>query len=87
MQWGKHLFDFKESYKYQKLITETGLAKTDFPRSSTASTSTHSLQMVLEAKWVRGSDGSDSDYPHIYKPLGLVDRPTGSQRKTRDILH
>ena len=32
---------------YQKLITETGLAKTDFTRSTA---STRSLQMVLEAK-------------------------------------
>lgn len=31
MEWGKHLFDFKEKLQtYQKLITETGLAKTDF---------------------------------------------------------
>lgn len=51
MEGGKHLFDFKEKLQtYQKLITETGLAKTDFTRSTA---STRSLQMVLEAKWVR----------------------------------
>lgn len=35
---------------YQKLITETGLAKTDFTRGAVP---TRSLQMVWEAKWVR----------------------------------
>lgn len=40
----------KATNKYQKLITEKGLAKTDFTRSTA---STHSLQMVLESKWVR----------------------------------
>lgn len=50
---------------YQKLITETGLAKTDLTHSTA---STRSLQMVLEAKWVkRGSDWPDPDYPRIYK--------------------
>lgn len=51
LEWGRHLFDFKEKLQtYRKLITETGLAETDFTRSTAF---TRSLQMVLEAKWVR----------------------------------
>lgn len=44
---------------YQKLITETGLAKTDFTRGTVP---TRSLQMGK-----RGRDWPDPDYPHIYK--------------------
>lgn len=53
-QWSKgniYLTSRKATNKYQKRITETGWAKTDFTRSTA---STRSLQMVLEAKWVRG---------------------------------
>lgn len=53
-QWSKgkiYLTSRKATNKYQKRITETGWAKTDFTRSTAF---TRSLQMVLEAKWVRG---------------------------------
>lgn len=56
----------KATNKYQKRITETGPAKTDFTRSTA---SPCSLQIVLEAKWIRGGGRRwvYPEYPHIYK--------------------
>lgn len=51
VEWGKHLFDFKEKLQtYQKLITETGLAKTDF----TTRVAQHPL---AHYKWSRKRNG------------------------------
>lgn len=63
---------------YQKLITETGLAKTDFTGSTA---STRSLQMVLEAKWVKEEVIGLTQTTPIFTALGLLARPTDSQRK------
>lgn len=65
VEWGKHLFDFKEKLQtYQKLITETGLAKTDFTTHSIHSLTTNGLGSEMGK---RGSDWPDPDYPYIYK--------------------
>lgn len=57
----------KATNKYQKRITETGWAKTDFTRSTA---STRSLQMVLEAKWVRGKGMGLTQTTPIFTSFG-----------------
>lgn len=57
----------KATNKYQKRITETGPAKTDFTRSTA---STHSLQMVLEGKWVGGKGMGLTQTTPIFTSFG-----------------
>lgn len=80
-----YLTSRKATNKYQKRITETGPAKTDF----THAYSIHSLTtngLGIEMGREEGI-GPDLDYPHIYKLWALYARPMDSQRNTQDVLH